>query len=124
MIICPRCQELNADSRSSCFRCGTKFSGRNIAVPKHCPHCGESLTTKRSNCPSCGSLLERGSAPTTATEQETLADYLLPEHGALRAMMKGDKERTWELYRRSLIVSAIVGGVGLFIGCLLLLFGG
>ena len=123
MIQCPKCGELNADSRSSCFHCGASLRRGSVKTLRHCPRCGEELVTGSKDCPSCGAELVLGRDPNRQEPPESKVDYVVPELGMWLALRRGDHERARELFMRSRMYALIGGGIAAFVLLLALLFG-
>ena len=117
MISCPKCGELNGETRETCWKCGTAFTGHVIASAKYCPACGEQLVTRHAVCPSCGRLLERGSMP---KETESVSDMLFPGAKSAMAFRRGDYRRGWELRRRYLILGSVICAIACIFFCIYL----
>lgn len=56
MKTCPKCGELNGDSRTDCFKCKA-ILGSVDTYQKICPKCGFVYSSKTESCDSCGGRL-------------------------------------------------------------------
>ena len=58
MITCPKCGELNGDTRETCWKCGESLNNPQ-GVERHaiCSQCSTVYTTAARYCPRCGGLL-------------------------------------------------------------------
>jgi RNA polymerase subunit RPABC4/transcription elongation factor Spt4 len=61
MIFCPKCNELNGDSRNTCWSCnaslGLGSTSQQSAYKKICPNCKSVYTAKKDTCENCSSTL-------------------------------------------------------------------
>ena len=54
MKTCPKCQELNSDNATECFKCHTSLkSAAASGAKKVCPHCGGIYAANVQLCPEC-----------------------------------------------------------------------
>ena len=98
MKTCPKCQELNSDNATECFKCHTSLkSAAASGAKKVCPHCGGIYAANVQLCPECHLPL------TTYTGSDTPD---LPKAAAYGSV-------TW-LY----IVSILFPGLGIVLGCI------
>lgn len=56
MRTCPKCNELNGESRTECWKCKTSL-GAVDTYKKICPKCGFIYSQKTENCEKCGGRL-------------------------------------------------------------------
>lgn len=58
MKTCSKCNELNGENRTECWKCKTPLGGSEVAkYKKICPKCGLIYSQKSENCEECGSRL-------------------------------------------------------------------
>ena len=92
MKTCPKCKELNGDTRTECWKCKT-FLGVVDTYKKICPKCGNTFLAKAENCDKCGVRL--------SVYSESYANA------------GSDNSGCW-MY----VVSAIIPLVGIILGCI------
>lgn len=56
MRTCPKCNELNGDNRTECWKC-KEFLGAVDIYKKICPKCGLIFSQKTESCDKCGGRL-------------------------------------------------------------------
>jgi ribosomal protein L40E len=56
MRTCPKCNELNGDNRTDCWKCKASL-GAVDTYKKVCPKCGLIFSQKTENCDKCGGRL-------------------------------------------------------------------
>jgi ribosomal protein L40E len=91
---CPKCNELNGDARTDCWKCKT-FLGAVDKYKKICPKCNLIFSQKTENCDKCGGRLS------VYSEEST---YVTPN---------SDNSGCW-MY----VVSVLVPLVGIILGCI------
>jgi len=53
---CPKCNELNGENRTECYKCGA-FIGKVHSYKKICPKCGFIYSANAESCEKCGGRL-------------------------------------------------------------------
>ena len=66
---CPKCGEVNGNSNTACFRCGT-IIGPADSYQKICPSCGLVYSSRAERCEKCGTVLAVYSDPLERQELE------------------------------------------------------
>ena len=58
MITCPKCGELNGETRETCWKCGESLNNpQGVERRVMCSQCSSVYTTSARYCPRCGGLL-------------------------------------------------------------------
>ncbi|HOL22081.1 hypothetical protein [Acetivibrio saccincola] len=94
MRTCPKCNELNGENRTECWKCKT-FLGAVDTYKKICPKCGLIFSQKTENCDKCG---------------ERLSVY---SESANFKTSNSDNSGCW-MY----VVSVLIPLVGIILGCI------
>lgn len=94
MRTCPKCNELNGDNRTECWKCKA-FLGAADTYKKICPKCGLIFSQKTESCDKCGGRLSVYSENT--------------DYGASNS----DNSGCW-MY----VVSVLIPLVGIILGCI------
>ena len=94
MRTCPKCNELNGNNRTDCYKCKA-FLGAIDTYKKICPKCGLIFSQKIESCDKCGGRLSVYSGST---------DYQTPI---------SDNSGCW-MY----VVSVLIPLVGIILGCI------
>lgn len=99
---CPKCNELNGDESTICFKCKTQFpgSGRSDNYKKICQKCGLTFGSSAVICSSCGAGLSVVSSSYS--------------NGGRSSSSKSSGESNVWLY----IVSIIIPFLGIVLGCI------
>lgn len=94
MRTCPKCNELNGDNRTECFKCKTSL-GAVDSYKKICSKCGLIFSQKAESCEKCGNRLSVYSGSSSYENKNS------------------DSSGCW-MY----VVSVLVPLVGIILGCI------
>jgi len=119
MITCPKCNELNGDTREMCYKCGVSLGSLTVKQHKiHCPECNSLYTPGDRTCKSCGKELKvcdprRLNKNNIPSDGEYMVSILLPTAGIVLGCLylsKGEKEKG-----KALIITSFIPSIVLFI---------
>lgn len=113
---CPKCNELNGDNSTQCYKCQTIFPRVDNSYQKVCPHCGITYSSKYERCRECGSYLsvvtDTGKEIEKAMKSDSsncllyVLSFLLPIVGIILGIVYIAKNEE-ELGRTLLMIAAI-----------------
>lgn len=99
MIACPKCGELNGDNLVTCFKCKTALRSADVSYQKICTKCGKLYDAKAETCEKCHQIL-------SVYNPNVTPDV-----------------RAYGSSRWPYILSALLPGIGLIAGIVLLVIG-
>jgi len=125
MITCPKCNELNGDTRETCYKCGVSLGDLTVTEKKHCSDCNSLYTPGDRTCKVCGKELKvcdprQLKKNTTPSDREFMLSILFPTVGSVLGWMyisKGEKEKG-----KALIITSFIPFIVAVVIVLIIIF--